>query len=46
MARIPIEIEKIKRLRKGFDNSENEITEYLISVTEKGQNWNKETMAE
>jgi hypothetical protein len=44
MAKIPIEIEKIKRIYKSLrsdDNSENEVTEYLISVTEKGQNWNK-----
>ena len=41
MARIPIEIEKIKRVCKNFDNSENEVTDYLISVTEKGQKWNK-----
>lgn len=44
MAKIPIEIIKIKRIYKSFrsdDNSENEVTEYLISVTEKGQNWNK-----
>ena len=44
MAKIPIEIIKIKRAYKSFrndDNSENEVTEYLISVTEKGQNWNK-----
>ena len=40
MARIPIEIEKIKRIRKSFDDSE-EVTEYLISVIEKGQNWKK-----
>jgi hypothetical protein len=41
MAKIPIEIEKIKRIYKSLrsdDNSENEVTEYLISVTEKGQN--------
>lgn len=44
MANIPIEIEKIKRIYKSFqsdDNSENEVTDYLVSVTEKGQNWNK-----
>lgn len=44
MGKIPIEIEKIKRSNKSFrnnENSDNEITEYLITVTEKGQNWNK-----
>jgi len=44
MAKIPIEIEKIKRKRKlstGTTEEENQITEYLISVTEKGQNWTK-----
>lgn len=51
MAKIPIEIEKIKRVhKKGIyknsrpwndDNSESETTEYLISIIEKGQNWNK-----
>ncbi|MFD0836696.1 endonuclease domain-containing protein [Mariniflexile aquimaris] len=44
MARIPIEIEKIKRTYRNVflkDNIERESTEYLISVTEKGQNWNK-----
>ncbi|WP_341222206.1 endonuclease domain-containing protein [Polaribacter atrinae] len=44
MAKIPITIEKIKRLYKSFrsdDNSENEVTEYLISITEKGQIWDK-----
>ena len=44
MAKIPITIEKIKRLYKSFrsdDNSENEVTEYLISITEKGRIWDK-----
>ncbi|QIA08799.1 endonuclease domain-containing protein [Draconibacterium halophilum] len=46
MAKIPIEIEKIKTLSKSYridnsDNEENYVTEYLISVTEKGQEWSK-----
>ncbi|MBU2939837.1 hypothetical protein KO494_09825 [Lacinutrix sp. C3R15] len=44
MARIPIEIEKIKRIYRDLrsdDNSVKEMTEYLISVNEKGQNWSK-----
>jgi len=44
MARIPIEIEKIKRIYRDLrsdDNSLKEMTEYLISVNEKGQNWSK-----
>lgn len=44
MAKIPIEIEKIKRNRKSYNNdgnSESEITEFLISVFEKGHYWNK-----
>lgn len=44
MARIPIEIEKIKKIYRNLrdnDDSEMEKTEFLISVTEKGQLWNK-----
>lgn len=44
MAKIPIEIEKIKRANKILRNdggSNTDITEYLISINEKGQNWNK-----
>lgn len=44
MARIPIEIEKIKKAHESYrrdDNSENEVTKYLISITEKGQKWNR-----
>ncbi len=41
MARIPIEIEKIKKVSRNRDNVINESTEYLISVTEKGHNWKK-----
>ena len=51
MAKIPIEIEKIKRIFKqrfsensrswGNENPDKEITEYLISVIEKGQKWNR-----
>jgi len=41
MAKIPIEIEKIKKVIRNRGNGINERTEYLISVTEKGQNWKK-----
>jgi hypothetical protein len=44
MAKIPINIEKIKKTYRslGFNEStEYEKTEYLISVTEKGEIWNK-----
>ena len=44
MARIPIEIEKIKRTNRNLRDEVDfikETTEYLISITEKGQNWNK-----
>ena len=44
MARIPIEIEKIKRAYRNLrsdDHSEKERTEYLISIIEKGKKWNK-----
>ncbi|EAZ79289.1 endonuclease domain-containing protein [Algoriphagus machipongonensis] len=44
MAKIPIEIEKINTAYRNFssnDNAENERTEYLVSIIEKGQNWNK-----
>ena len=41
MARIPIEIEKIKKVSRNIDNGVNERIEYLISVTEKGQKWKK-----
>ncbi|MRT94596.1 endonuclease domain-containing protein [Ancylomarina sp. 16SWW S1-10-2] len=44
MARIPIEIEKIKKVSRryrGTDSETIEITEYLVSVSEKGQSWKK-----
>ncbi len=44
MPKIPIEIVKIKTAYRNFnadDNTENVRTEYLITVSEKGQNWNK-----
>jgi hypothetical protein len=44
MARIPIEFEKIKRIYRNLssdDDSKKETTEYLISISEKAQNWKK-----
>lgn len=44
MARIPIEIEKIKKVSRNLlstERQEIEITEYLVSISEKGQNWKK-----
>jgi len=44
MARIPINIEKIKTVSKYLHSTENEAseeTEYLISINEKGQIWDK-----
>ena len=51
MARIPIEIEKIKKTILGYkmidgigtvlEPSEDERTEYIISINEKGHNWTK-----
>ncbi len=44
MAKIPIEIEKIKSTSKRISldsNPQPETTEYLISISEKGQHWKK-----
>ena len=44
MTKIPIEIEKIKTTHRNYranNNSENERTEYLITLAEKGQGWEK-----
>lgn len=44
MGKIPIKIEKIKFVNKRIkydDHLDNEVTEYLISIYEKGQDWNK-----
>ncbi|WP_196889880.1 endonuclease domain-containing protein [Aureivirga sp. CE67] len=44
MAKIPIEVEKIKRFERGFgvdDDNGKEITEFIVSVREKGYNWDK-----
>ncbi|MCG2418920.1 endonuclease domain-containing protein [Aequorivita sp. F47161] len=44
MAKIPIEIEKIKKTSRylgSTDSIPKEITEYLITLTEKGQGWEK-----
>lgn len=44
MARIPISIEKIKTVSSNLHRTEREVieeTKYLISVSEKGQIWDK-----
>ena len=44
MARIPIEFEKIKIAHQNYglnNNTENQRTEYLVSITEKGHNWKR-----
>ena len=50
MARIPIDIKKIKRIYKtsrwSDDIEENESTKFLISITEKGQKWDKTVLCD
>lgn len=41
MAKIPIEVEKIKKVNTNKSRSVEEIAEFLITINEKGQSWSK-----